>query len=199
MTNFKEELHKNYETHPEFFLSGSRWTVRSKDILDFDFSYKSLWALKKESDFIGAENKLLLLIDVIFQFMKNQTNNRFEELFLNELRYFCKEEILIHVAYKLSQANSSIPRNTSYKLSPFEHKLNNDYHFFGALRPSATTKILEYAKASLTLLQNNADSGRLSRSDLSTNSDQCIRNITNILNREFKKNGGASKKSRRKR
>ena len=184
-----EKLHASYQMHSEFNFTESSLVIDSVKVADFDRLYKALELFDNKFDFIDAESKLLAQLDSIFHDMDYQTHDEFERLFLDELWFFCRQEILVHFSFKRNKFLSDKSRNEYQKSDPLLEKLRSDNYFFGKLDSNCASKILDIAKFPITKLQDNADAGRFSRDDLSTNSDHCIKKIVKILNKEFKKNG----------
>ena len=192
MQNLQSLLVQSYAQHPKFTFGEPALSLSPSAADALNATYERVRASSNQLDagkFAELRQQCVQRLADIFSELQEQTQDRFEVLFLEELHVQCAEllgqELDHHHASPASgsAAQPHAPTHTDVA------RLRNDRYYFGELSPKAVKQILDISADDLVLFRENAKAGRLTREDLSLNAGPKIRKIRRILNGEYKRLG----------
>lgn len=176
------EMLLEYEKHPEFSVEQDSFIVDKSLINSFDELYTTIKSNKKNIK--SSLDKLTNIVTEIFGLMSKQTTDKYELLFLKELKLNILVLLNSEIAYY-----AKVKKKNIKKMDANSNLLEKDFYYFGQLNECVTKKILNISREPIKYFRDNIKLNKLTRDDLSINDTFEIWSIVKQLNKEFKKQG----------
>jgi hypothetical protein len=185
-------LEKSYLQHPYFDFKSAAMRVDPALLDKFDKHYGLVVASKGSfsvRQLAACRGACVGVLNEIFFLLAKQAVDKSEETFLNELRKHCEELMLAELqfhALPIRNRNFEFPNEKS--MANAREMITNRF-FFNRISKEAVREILSLGKGDLERFRWNAAARRVTRDDLSLNGGRVIKNIVDVLDVEFWKNG----------
>ena len=192
MQEIQSHLLQNYTQHPAFQFGSKTWDLDEKLIEKFNHLYltiKEVALSVSKSSTQKLQNKCFITLEEIFSSLLVQTEDKYENYFLEELQLECKRLLNEEFDWYKRPQRTDFAKIDNEEVLQNSVLLGSNRYFFSQLSSNAVSQIMETASQDIVKLRENAEAGRLKREDLSINTGRAVRAIRRILNKEFKRLG----------
>lgn len=182
-SNREDAFSIEYDSHKSFAFNAPTYSVSKENIEEFDLNCRRLKEKLKSRE-ISAETVKADLrgsLGKIFDDMRKQATDEFEELFLNHLE-LASLELLFEEIDCLAHYED---RQLAARLAERYNSLDDNKFFCGNLEDATVKRILEISKEQVDIFRDKAQNGQLTREDLSVNGGPVVSQIVDLLNKDF--------------
>jgi hypothetical protein len=176
--NLQNSYVKNYSNHPAFEVTRKPLSFQSDKLDKFNLVIGDPHVPISNSDI--KESKELL--KDIFQQLMGQELDKYERTFMEEL-----------YSQILSYLESEFKFRVKLKNRKFEHPsskaLKDNAFFYSELSEFTRREILKLSEPQVKIFQERASAGLLKRTDLSINEGKIVRQISKLIDKDFRSQG----------
>jgi FkbM family methyltransferase len=185
-------LNESYTQHPAFQFE-EQWAEPNKNLVnDFNviYNYLSKNCDQNSQSYDQKVESLFFILADIFAALQIQTNNKHESIFLQELHNECVKLISNEVNFfkKTNSKNNCLNSKKINTASKFIFDVSQR-HGFGAISKASVETIMMIGSQYIKRFKHNASVGKTSREDLSINTGIEVKQIIDILSKEFNELG----------